>query len=128
MKKIFQLILSLLFLQTIHAQDISVPARFPGGDSAWNQYLATYMSTQNILNQIPKKDLEKFGHIQRVVYTFGIMTDGNIGLINIEGAVSQTVRNEIQRVLKNSPKWTPASFNGKLVVYRKKQITTFTFD
>jgi protein TonB len=127
MKKIFSVFVLILSLSG-RAQDISIPAQFPGGDSAWSQYLATNMSNENILKQMSKKDIERFGHSQRVLYNFGIMTDGTIGLITIEGTVSQAVRNEIQRVLKDSPKWTPATFNGKPVVYRKKQVSTFTFD
>jgi protein TonB len=128
MKKIFSLVFFLSFFLVLPAQDINVPAQFPGGDSAWTQYLATNLNNQNILKQTNQKDLERFGHSQRVVYTFGIMTDGSIGIINIEGQVSQGVRNEIQRVLKSSPRWTPATVNGKPVVYRKKQVSTFNFD
>mgnify|MGYP001791805796 CR=1 FL=1 len=128
MKKIYFLIFLMFFLHAINAQDISIPAKFPGGDSAWSQYLDTSLNKQNIISQSNKKDIERFGKTQRVEYNFGIMTDGSIGLITIQGQVSQAVRNEIQRVLRNSPKWTPASFNGKPVVFRKKQISTFTFD
>jgi len=128
MKKIFLLFFCFTFLQAITAQDINIPAQFPGGDSAWNRYLDSNMNSGNINTPTIKKELDRFGLTQRAVYTFGIMTDGSIGLINIEGAVSQAVRNVIQRVLKNSPRWTPASFNGKPVVYRKKQVSTFIFD
>ena len=68
------------------------------------------------------------GNTQRVVYTFAILADSTIGLINIEGVASQAVRSEIHRVLKNSPKWTPATINSQPTIYRKKQISTFTFD
>jgi len=128
MKKIFFLTVTLFFLTVLHAQDKYTPAQFPGGDSAWNQYIGSAFIKQNMVNQMTKKDIERFGNTQRVVYTFAILTDGTIGLINIEGTASQAVRNEILRVLKNSPKWAPATANGKPVIYRKKQISTFAFD
>ena len=128
MKKILLFAILLFFLSSTHAQEINIPAQFPGGDSAWNQYISNAFIKQNMVNQTTKKDIERFGNTQRVVYTFAILTDGTIGIINIEGAASQAVRNEIQRVLKNSPRWTAATADGKPVVYRKKQVSTFTFD
>jgi len=128
MQKILLFGFVLFFLSGADAQDNNIPAQFPGGDSAWNQYISNAFIKQNMVNQTTKKDIERFGNTQRVVYTFAILTDGTIGIINIEGGASQAVRNEIQRVLKNSPRWTSATVNGKPVVYRKKQVSTFTFD
>lgn len=128
MKKMFLLTLSVFFSFLIEAQENATPALFPGGDSAWNVYITTAFIKQNMVNQMTKKEIERFGKIQQAVYTFAILVDGTIGLINIEGQVSQPVRSEINRVLKNSPIWTPATLNGKPTIYRKKQISTFTFD
>ncbi len=129
MMRVRSVCLSLLitcFYATASAQNI--PAEFPGGDSAWNHYLDTSLNKQNLINQSTPKDIERFGKIQRVQYGFGIMTDGSISLVTIEGQVSQPVRNEINRILKNSPRWKPATVNGKPVVYRKKQVSVFSFD
>lgn len=128
MKKIFFLLIAIFFLAAvIHAQE-NTPAQFPGGETAWNQYLDTAFSNPNMVKQMTQKDFERFGKTQKVVYTFNILTDGTIGLINIEGQASQAVRNEINRVLKNAPHWTPATLNGKPSTYRKRQTSTFTFD
>jgi hypothetical protein len=110
------------------SQGISIPAEFPGGDAAWNHYLDTSFNRQMIISQSTKKDIEKFGRTQRVQYGFGIMTDGSISLITIEGQVSQSIRNEINRVLRTAPRWTPATVNGAPVVYRKKQVSIFTLE
>jgi hypothetical protein len=112
----------------LNAQDNSKDAAFPGGEEAWNTYLDTAFHREVMNKLMTKKDFERFGSTQRVVYYFSIMTDGSIGLINIEGAASQAVRNEIQRVLKTSPRWTPATLNGKASIFRKKQVSTFSFD
>ncbi len=128
MKKIGFFILSLFFAFLLSAQENATPALFPGGDSAWNVYINTAFIKQNMVNQMTKKEIERFGKTQIAVYKFAILADGTIGLINIEGQVSQPVRSEINRVLKNSPLWTPATLNGKPTIYRKKQTSTFTFD
>jgi hypothetical protein len=128
MKKIIVLLALLFFLKDIDAQDNNTPAIFPGGDSAWTHYLDTAFNNQNMVKQMTVKDYERFGKTQRVVYTFNVLSDGTIGLINIEGQVSQAVRNEVYRVLRSAPRWTPATLNGKLSTYRKRQVSTFVFD
>ncbi|MDB5211414.1 MAG: hypothetical protein JWQ30_2241, partial [Sediminibacterium sp.] len=128
MKKSLLSVLLCFFLVNTHAQDNNTPAIFPGGDSAWSHYLDTSFNSQNMAKQMTAKEYERFGKTQRVVYTFNVLSDGTIGLINIEGQVSQVIRNEIYRVLRSAPRWTPATLNGKLSTYRKRQISTFTFD
>lgn len=128
MKNIFLLVILIFISKSTHAQEKNTPAIFPGGDSAWLQYLDTNFHRQQMAEQITKKDRERFGSLQRVVYSFNILVDGTIGIINIETATSQVVRNEINRVLKNSPLWTPATLNGIPGTYRKRQTSTFTFD
>jgi hypothetical protein len=128
MKNIYFFIVLIFLSFQLTAQDNATPALFPGGDSAWNVYITSAFIKQNMVNQMTKKEIERFGKTQKAVYTFAVLADGTIGLINIEGQVSQPVRSEINRVLKNSPVWTPATLNGKPTIYRKKQISTFTFD
>lgn len=128
MKKVYLLSTLLFYLTTSHAQEKNTPAIFPGGDSAWIEYLDTSFHRQQMAEQITKRDRERFGSIQKVVYSFNILVDGTIGIINIETATSQVVRNAINRVLKNSPLWKPATLNGMTSTYRKRQTSTFTFD
>lgn len=127
MKPLF-LFISILFFSASHAQDGNIPATFPGGDSAWRHYLDTAFNNKNMVAQMTAKDYERFGKTQRVVYTFNVLADGSIGLINIEGQISQAVRNEVNRVLKNAPRWSPAIVGGKASTYRKRQVSTFTFE
>jgi hypothetical protein len=127
--KVFLIILfSCLFSFTgVRAQD-GTPAIFPGGDTAWGHYLDTAFHKETMASLMTKKDFDRFGKTQTLLYTFSIMPDGTIGLINIQGQASQAVRNEIYRVLRESPRWTPATLNGKASIYRKKQTSSFTFD
>jgi len=128
MKTFFLILFSSLFsFCAIRAQD-GTPAIFPGGDAGWSHYLDTAFHKETMASQMTKKDFERFGKTQSLLYTFSIMPDGTIGLINIQGQASQAVRNEIYRVLQNCPRWTPATLNGKPTIYRKKQTSTFTFD
>jgi protein TonB len=128
MTRLIFLVLALFCFHQVNAQNLSIPAEFPGGENAWNRYLDTSFNRQVIISQSTKKDIERFGRAQRVQYNFGIMQDGSIGLITIEGQVSQSIRNEINRVLRTAPKWTPATVNGAPVVYRQKQVSIFTLE
>lgn len=128
MKKVLLLLLPVVFVTILSAQENNTPAIFPGGDAAWSQYLDTAFHKDFMASQMTKREFGRFGKTQTVLYNFYIMPDGTIGLINIEGQASQAVRNEIYRVLKESPRWTPATLNGKPSTYRKKQTSTFTFD
>lgn len=128
MKKIFLLFSAIFFINLLSAQENNTPAIFPGGDAGWAHYLDTAFHKEAMASQMTKKDFERFGKTQTLLYTFSIMPDGTIGLINIQGQASQAVRNEIYRVLQNCPKWTPATLNGKPSIYRKKQTSTFTFE
>ena len=126
-KKIFISFLLVFFIQTLKAQD-ATPALFPGGETAWQNYLDTAFNVKLMSAQMTTKEKERFGNTQKVVYTFNVLADGSIGLINIEGPASQPVRNEIQRVLKSCPRWTPATLGGKVSTYRKRQVSTFVFE
>ncbi len=128
MKKIFLIILLLNPLYGLQAQENNTPALFPGGDAGWTHYLDTAFHKDAMASLLTKKDFERFGKTQTLQYTFSIMPDGTIGLINIQGQASQAVRNEIYRVLQSCPRWTPATLNGKPSIYRKKQTSTFTFE
>lgn len=113
---------------SLKAQDGNIPAAFPGGDSAWAHYLDTAFNNKGMMSQMTPKDYERFGKTQRAVYNFMILADGSIGIINIETQVSQPVRNEINRVLKNAPRWSPAIVGGKASTYRKRQTSVFHFE
>lgn len=128
LKKVLLLLLPVFLAITLCAQENNTPAIFPGGDAAWGQYLDTAFHKDLMAGRMTKREFERFGKTQKVLYSFYIMPDGTISLINIEGQASQAVRNEIYRVLKESPRWTPATLNGKPSTYRKKQTSTFTFD
>lgn len=82
--------------------------QFEGGD------LMTFR--QWVMNRIrfPKEALENdlFG---RVVASFVIDTEGNLGDIKVLASPDEILSKEACRVLEKSPKWTPGEENGKVV-------------
>ncbi len=130
MQKWRRYILLLFALLSVHASfsQNTIPARFPGGDTAWNKYLDSSFNNRSIAAQMTAKDFERFGKTQKVTYSFLILTDGSIGSIIIDGQCSQAVRNEINRILKTAPKWSPAILNGQPSTFRKRQTSTFVFE
>jgi protein TonB len=98
---------------------VEIESEFPGGPSAWLQFLNTHM-------KYPKKAVKK--EIQgMVVLQFIVGKDGSIS--NAEAISGDPVlREEALRVIKKSPKWVPASQDGKLVRSYKKQPIIFRLE
>ena len=82
--------------------------QFEGGD------LMTFRQWVMSRIRFPKEALENnlFG---RVVASFVIDTEGNLGDIKVLASPDEILSKEACRVLENSPKWTPGEENGKVV-------------
>ena len=98
---------------------VEIESEFPGGPSAWLQFLNTHM-------KYPKKAVKK--EIQgTVVLQFIVGKDGSIS--NAEAISGDPIlQEEALRVIKKSPKWIPASQDGKLVKSYKKQPIIFRLE
>ena len=77
-------------------------AEFPGGFEAFSKYLA----------RAAKKVSAKNG---KVMVSFVVETDGEITNARIENSVDAASDQESLRVIRLSPKWTPAVLNGTKV-------------
>lgn len=103
-----------------------VTANFPGGISAWNAYLQ-----QNLKANLGRKYLKiQKGETearQDAIMSFLVDTSGNIFEVKCENAsdVHPKLAAESIRVIKEGPKWIPATINGKKVVYRQRQSITW---
>lgn len=86
---------------------VDAQAAFPGGKTALNDYVGETMV-------YPDYSLEHGEH-GRVVVSFVIEADGNVGYTRIAESVSPDLDAEAQRIVQNMPAWTPASVNGKTV-------------
>ncbi|MBO5029417.1 MAG: energy transducer TonB [Muribaculaceae bacterium] len=86
---------------------VDVQAAFPGGKAALDDYVGETMV-------YPDYSLEHGEH-GRVVVSFVIEPDGNVGYTRITESVSPDLDAEAQRIVQNMPAWTPATVKGKAV-------------
>jgi periplasmic protein TonB len=80
---------------------------FPGGQIRLNDYLDKHLVYPK---RAKKKRLEG-----KVFAQFAVEEDGTLTSIRISKSLSKECDEEVIRLLKNSPKWIPATENGKPV-------------
>lgn len=103
-------------------QSVAYEAQFPGGLSAWQQYLIQNIRFDKIIPLVPKNGNR---WEETAVLQFIVEKDGSINEIKVVNPVSKAVREEAIRIISVSPKWHSAMQNGKKVRARKKQPITF---
>lgn len=96
------------------------PAEFKGGLKGWSNYIEKTLQTPGRFSGIAGR-----GARGRVVVSFTIDTEGRATDMYIDHSVEWSVDMETIRILKESPRWSPAMQNGKPVIYRHKQSVTF---
>jgi protein TonB len=95
------------------------PARFPGGEIAWNKYLDRVMD-----KEMPSKKGGPPG-TYTVVVSFIIDKTGAISEITAENDPGYGTKEEALKVIKKGPKWVPAEKDGQKVIYRHRQSIEF---
>ena len=80
------------------------PAAFVGGNDALHHYLASNLT-------YPQKSFDD-GLEGTVNVKFSVMPDGKVEAVRATATVSAELDAEAVRVIRNSPKWLPAKFNG----------------
>ena len=99
---------------------VDIPAGFPGGISAWTEYLQKNL-------RYPNKAFRK--GIQGVVRVqFIVDREGNISEVVALNDPGGGLAEESVRIIKNGPKWKPAEQNGRKVIYRHIQAITFKLE
>ena len=98
---------------------VDVEASFPGGQSAWQQYLAKNINTQILVN----KGAADGNYTVRV--KFIVDSDGNLKEIQPESSNGYGMEEEAKRILEKSGKWIPAQLNGKNVSSYHRQLIRF---
>jgi TonB family protein len=88
-------------------QMLETTAEFPGGRSAWLTYLGDNLKYPKAL----KKE-KVSGQVIAKVY---VDRTGAVSNVKIVKSLHPLVDEEVIRVIKGSPKWTPATQNGKAV-------------
>ena len=97
---------------------VELEASFPGGLDAWRAYLQ-----KNLKVNIPIKRKAPAG-VYTVVVKFVVSREGIISDVVSETNHGYGMEQEVIRVIKAGPKWTPATQNRRFVnAYRRQPIT-----
>lgn len=96
-----------------------VPASFPGGLKAWQEYL-----TKNLDADVPVKNGAPPGKYN-VTLRFLVDEQGGLSNIEAESDPGYGTAAEAVNLIKKGPNWVPAKQNGKDVKYWMKQSITF---
>ncbi len=102
-----------------HKSGTASPAKFPGGDAAWTQFLE-----KNLNARIPIENKAPDG-VYKVLVEFLVDKKGNISNIKARTSHGFKMEEELERILKSSPAWIPATLNGKPVTSYHNQPVTF---
>jgi protein TonB len=95
---------------------ITCDAQYPGGKEKFTEFLKNKLSTP--------EDLEA-GQKQKVLVRFKVDVDGSISQIEVIESGGVKFDNEVIRVMKKMPKWSPAMQNGIKVSSYFIQVVTF---
>ena len=101
---------------------VDVEATFPGGESAWRKYLE-----KNLNPNVPVENGAPVG-IYTVIVQFIVDKTGTISDIKTLTNFGYGMEQEVLRIMKNSPMWTPASQNNRAVKAYRKQPITFVLE
>jgi hypothetical protein len=98
------------FLERIRANDYDSPAVFRDGVSFFEAYIAPHFRYKESMS----------GKNAIVHYEFTVGEDGKISDVTITSTTDEDFSKELVRVIKRSPKWTPAMKDGRPVPYTIK--------
>src|SRR5262249_19001661 len=97
---------------------VDIDASFPGGAQAWTKFLQ-----HNLRANVPVDNGAPAGKFT-VWVQFIVDKEGNVTDMKPLTNQGYGMEEEVLRILKLVPKWTPASQNGRYVkAYRKQPIT-----
>lgn len=92
-------------------------SEFPGGVNKWGQYLSKNL-------RYPDRAMNA-SVMGEVIVQFIVDSTGLIDHVELYKSVEFSLDEETMRLIKNSPKWKPASQNGKYVKSYKRQPLRF---
>lgn len=135
MKKVMLILSFLLFLNACFSQvpalnknqDVGklyfspqIPASFPGGESAWRDFIAANLDTNILIkNGAP-------AGTYTVTVKFIVGMDSIVSDVRCENNPRYGICQEAIRLIKKSGKWKPAIQNGRIVNGFKSQPIIFT--
>lgn len=103
---------------TSNFSKVEIEAEFPGGGVEWTNFLR-----KNLNARVPVKKKAPAGTYQ-VIVRFIVSKDGSVSDAMAETSHGYGMEEEVLRIIKKSPKWVPASQDGRPVnAYRRQPIT-----
>lgn len=105
---------------------VQIESYFEGGQQAWIKFLQKNLKSKLASKYLVIPKGQEF--VKQTVYAlFTVDNNGEVSEISCsnENEVHPALCAEVIRVMKLSPKWTPAFQNGKAVKSRKRQAITF---
>ena len=103
-------------------EKVDIEASFPGGDAAWRKFLE-----KNLRGDVAAENGAPAG-IYLVLVQFIVDKDGNLSGAKPLTNWGYGMEKEVLRLLTISPKWSPASQNGRLVKAYRRQPVTFMIE
>ena len=94
--------------------DNEIEAHFPGGKKAWMKFVS-----KNVRITEPMKKALKGTY--KVIITFLITKEGKISKVKAHTNFGYEIEEEVIRVIKQSPKWVPATNCGMRISYWEQQ-------
>lgn len=98
---------------------VEIEASFPGGENAWRNFL------ERNLNAATPVEYGAPAGVYTVIVQFVVDKDGKISDIKALTHQGYGMENEVIRLLRNAPKWSPAIQDGRYVKAYRKQPVTF---
>ncbi|MEP7142120.1 MAG: N-acetylmuramoyl-L-alanine amidase [Ferruginibacter sp.] len=95
---------------------------FPGGDTAWKNYLQ-----KNINSAMPIEEGWNAG-TYKIIIEFIVDRNGNVSDVKTHDFPASKTAKQCIELIKNGPRWIPAKQNGKIVNAYKKQPITFVIE
>jgi TonB family protein len=97
-------------------------AAFPGGLTAWRDYLV-----KELMRKQPAYPRKEPANSITTVVDFTIDTTGNVAQARISVSSGYKAQDEhALEIIRKSPRWMPAIRNNRKVIYRQRQQITYT--
>ena len=103
-------------------EKVEVEAGFPGGGTAWKKYLE-----KNLNPNVPVENGAPIG-IYTVIVQFIVDKNGSISNVKTLTNFGYGMEQEVERIIKRGPSWTPASQSNKPVKAYRKQPVIFVIE
>jgi protein TonB len=108
----------LLLTVCLHAQTTShdtIPGDIVGGKDAWHNFVVHHIEATTPVDNGAKPGT------YTVVVSFLVDTTGNISDVRLEQDPGYGTGADVMHAFTHPPKWTPATVDGKPVIYRHKK-------